>query len=186
MKLLKVFIMGLAVSNVGCASLSREDCLYGDWFGVGIKDGRAGEEASRFIRHQDACRQYAVIPDKQQYLAGRDQGLQQYCQLDNAIELGLRGERYQSVCPAESDKNFRYYHQTAYQVYQQKEALKSLDSSLQDKEKALQDRKLADKARQNIRDEIRMLDRKRQYLRDDLYSAERQLQRLIDESRLYR
>lgn len=186
MKFLKFVVTGLIIVNTGCASLSREECLYGDWFGLGIKDGRAGEEASRFISHQDACRQYAVSPDKQQYLAGREQGLQQYCQLDNAIELGLHGVRYQSVCPPEIDKAFRYYNETAYQVYQQQEALRSLDNSLQDKENALQDKKLSDKARQHIREEIRELDRKRHYLRDDLYSAERQLDRLIDEGKLHR
>lgn len=185
MKFSTVVLIGWVLSSTGCASLNREDCLYGDWLGIGIKDGREGLEASRFVLHQDACRQYSVSPDKQQYLAGREQGLQLYCQLDNAIETGLRGNRYQSVCPAEIDSLYRRYNETAYQVYQQKEALKSLDSVLSSKESALLDKKLSDKKRQMIRAEIMDLDRKRQALRDDLYSAERQLDRLIHEGRLH-
>jgi hypothetical protein len=181
MKLLKYMIFLLSVSIAGCASLSREDCLYADWLGLGVKDGREGKEASNFIRHQDACSRYGVSLDKEQYLAGREQGLKEYCQLDNAIEIGLQGQRYESVCPANIHKNFRHYYETAYQVYQHKEALKSLDESLVSKEKALMDKKLPDKARQNIRDEIRQLDHKRRYLRDDLDWAERKLNRLRDE-----
>lgn len=183
MKILQNLLIALSVSTTSCASLTREECLYADWFGLGVKDGRTGEDASRFIRHQDACRQYGVSLDKQQYLAGREQGLQQYCQLDNAIETGLRGILYQSVCPAEIDNAFRRYNQTAYQVYQSREALKSLDSSLLSKENSLTDKKLSDKKRKHIRHEIRDLDRKRQQLRDELYSAEWQLERLIDEAR---
>jgi hypothetical protein len=181
MRIIKLSVFCLCLINVGCASLSREECLYGDWFNVGLKDGRNGEDASRMIRHQDACTKYGVSPDKAQYLAGREQGLQEYCRLDNAIALGLRGERYQSVCPTAQDRNFRYYNEVAYQVYQSRESLKSLDDSLLTKERALQDKKLTDKARQNLRDEIRDLDRQRQSLRNDLYSAERQLDRLMEE-----
>lgn len=185
MNVFKIMVTGLFLTTAGCASLSREECLYGDWTGVGVKDGREGEDASRFIRHQDACRQYGVSPDKQEYLAGREQGLQQYCQLENAIETGLQGHRYQSVCPAEIDSTFRRYNDTAYRVYQQREELKSLDSSILSKENALLDKKLSDKERQAIRAEIRNQDQKRQQLRDELYSAERQLDRLMDDARKY-
>jgi chromosome segregation ATPase len=51
------------------------------------------------------------------------------------------------------------------------------------KKKSLQDKKLSDKAKQNLRSEIRDLDRQRQRLRDDLYGSERQLDRLLDEIR---
>lgn len=185
MHFFKVIAVGLLLSTAGCASLSREECLYADWTGLGIKDGREGEEASRFIKHQEACRQYGVSPDKQEYLAGREQGLQDYCQLENAIETGLRGLRYQSVCPSAIHNTFQRYNDTAYQVYQKREELKSLDSSISGKENSLQDKKLTDKNRRTIRDEIRNMDIKRQQLRDELYSAERQLDRLMDDARKY-
>jgi len=166
-----------------CASLSREECLYGDWFALGVQDGRAGQVASQVVFHQDACKNYGVKVDKARYLAGREQGLQQYCQLNNALDTGLRGQRYQAVCPAQIDADFRYYNETAYQVYESRSALKSLDSSLSDKENSLTDKKLSDKQRQNIRSQIRRLDDERRVLRDDLYNAERQLDRLIEETR---
>lgn len=186
MKMFQVMVVGLLLSVTGCATLSREECLYGDWFGIGIRDGREGEEAKRFINHQDACYEYGARPDKQQYLAGRERGLQEYCQLDNAITTGLRGHRYQSVCPPPIHNVFLRYNDAAYQVYQQREELESLNSSLLGKENSLRDKKLSDKDRHSIRDEIRNMDRKRQQLRDDLYSAEQQLDRLIEDTRKYR
>ena len=60
-----------------------------------------------------------------------------------------------------------------------------MDSSIVSKESSLQDKKLTDKNRRAIRDEIRNMDIKRQQLRDDLYSAERQLDRLMDDARKY-
>ena len=185
MKIFKCFALGLLLVTTGCATLSREECLYGDWTGLGIKDGRDGNEASRFINHQDACRQYGIIPDKRQYLAGREQGLQNYCQLENAIETGLRGNRYQSVCPAAIHNTFQRYNDAAYWVYQKRGELKSLSNSISSKENALLDKKLTDKNRHAIRDEIRNMDTKRQQLRDDLYSAERQLDRLMEDARKY-
>lgn len=185
MNFFNVITMGLLLAVTGCASLSREECLYGDWTAVGIKDGREGEEASRFIRHQEACRQYGVSPDKQEYLHGREQGLQDYCQLENAIATGLRGLRYQSVCPSTIHNTFQRYNDTAYQVYQKREALKSLDNAIVSKENSLQDKKLTDKNRHAVRHEIRNMDRERQQLRDDVYSAERQLNQLRDDAHKY-
>ncbi|MGR9014840.1 MAG: hypothetical protein ACU83U_14490 [Gammaproteobacteria bacterium] len=53
------------------------------------------------------------------------------------------------------------------------------------KESSLNDKKLSDKNREQIRSDLRDLDRRYHYLRDDLYYRERQLDDLRREARFY-
>ncbi len=186
MKYLKIIgmIVNLLLLN-SCETLSKEECLHGSWYELGVKDGRIGKTLDLLGRHQHACAEYGVQVNESEYRAGRIQGLSSYCQLNNAFDTGLRGERYQSVCPREIDAVFDRYNDAAYQVYQQREHLKSLDNSLMSKESSLSSKKTSDDKKAHIRDEIRKLDRERQNLRDRLYTMEHRLDQLIDESRHY-
>ncbi len=181
MKCLKIIFLTSLLSLVNsCATLSREDCMQGAWFELGLRDGRNGKTFTRLGQHQKACLEYGVRIDKAQYNAGREQGLQDYCQLDNAVEMGLQGRRYQSVCPSEIHTTFLRYNQAAYEVYRCREDLENLDDELFDKENSLLNNKLTDDDRSKIRVDIRDLDRERQRIRDDLYSRERRLNHLIN------
>lgn len=175
-----IFVMPLFLISA-CATLSREDCIQGAWFDLGVRDGRAGETFNQLSRHQQACREYGIQIDAMAYSAGREEGLKSYCQLENAVEMGLHGHRYQSVCPPDIDVLFRRLNYAAYDVYQSKESLEKLDDELFDKENHLLDSKLTDEKRSKIRIDIRQLDRERQRLRDELYSNERRLEHLINQ-----
>ena len=178
--LLSVFLVA------GCATLSKEDCARGDWASLGLTDGRAGEPSSRIDEHQKACREYGIALDEEAYLAGREQGLQAYCQLDNAFQIGLSGKPYQHVCPPSIDGLFAHYHATAFAVQAGRAELDRLDNDLAGKERDLYDKKLSDKDQLRIRDNIRELDRKRDRLRDDLYHQQRELDTLRREASSYR
>lgn len=170
----------------GCATLSREECARGDWFGLGIDDGRAGETMSRLNDHQKACFEYGISVNNEAYFAGREQGLTDYCQLDNAFRVGLSGHRYHHVCPPAIDSTFEHYHSAAFAVYEDRTEMESLDNELSSSENYLHDRKLTDKERARVRNDIRDLDRKRDRLRDDLYYHEQQLDNLRREANSYR
>ena len=181
MNYLKIIFLASLLSLINsCATLSREDCMQGAWFELGLRDGRKGKTFTHLGQHQKACLEYGIRLDKNQYNAGREQGLQDYCLLDNAIEMGLQGRRYQSVCPIEIHATFLRYNQAAYEVYRCQEDLENLDDELFDKENSLLSNKLTDDARSTIRVDIRDLDRERQKIRDDLYSRERRLDNLIN------
>jgi hypothetical protein len=166
-----------------CETLSREECLYGSWYELGVKDGRMGKPLDLLGRHQHACAEYGVKINNNEYQAGRSQGLVGYCQLSNAFNTGLQGDRYQGVCPPEIDGVFNRYNDAAYQVYQQREILRSLESNLASKESSLSSKKTPDDKKQRIRDEIKQLEREHRYVRDELYTMERRLDQLMDESR---
>ena len=175
---LRMIILVLVALNSACATLSREECVQGSWHSLGLQDGRAGATYKRLGEHQKACSEYGVRVDNEQYKAGRQQGLNDYCQLDNAIDMGLKGNRYQSVCPSDIHSDFKRHNRAAYDVYQRKEELEKLDKDLLNKESRLLSSKLTDDDRKKIRRKISDLDRKRQRLRDRIYSSERELDRL--------
>ncbi len=173
----------LTLMLTGCATLSREQCQRGDWYGLGVADGQLGQPASRIDQHLRACAEYGITPDNRQYMEGRAQGLAEYCRLDNAFETGLRGQRYQGVCPPAVDGLFDRYNASAYEVYRLRRELDSVDDSLTSLESRLMDRSLTDENRRSIRSDIRELDRHRDRLRDDLHFSELQLDRMEDEAR---
>ncbi|QPK63232.1 DUF2799 domain-containing protein [Methylomonas sp. LL1] len=170
----------------GCATLSQEECVRGDWFGLGIRDGHAGETNSRLYEHQKACSEYGIALNNEAYFAGREQGLWDYCRLDNAFRTGLEGQPYRHVCPPSIDALFQRYHSAAFAVYAARADLDRLDDELSSREYNLQDKKLTDKERARIRHDIRDLDRRRDQLRHDLYYHERLLDDFRREANSYR
>ncbi|MDX9835075.1 MAG: DUF2799 domain-containing protein [Desulfobulbus sp.] len=182
MKSILILVIFVTATLAGCASLSRDQCLQGDWYAVGVGDGQLGMPVDRLDQHLKACSQYGVGIDQQRYLEGRADGLAEYCQLDNAFATGLNGHRYQGACPPAMDAPFERANKAAYEVYTLRQELDSIDSQLATLEDDLLDRDLADH-RRRLRAEIRELDRQRDRLRADLYAAQCHLDRLMDEAR---
>lgn len=170
----------------GCATLSREECMVGDWRGLGLQDGLMGEPSQRLSEHMQACGEYHIAVDNNAYFAGREQGLREYCRIDNAFNQGLNGRPYHRVCPPEIDGWFSQYHAAAYNIYQNRSELDRISSEISGKESRLYDKKLTDKDREHIRHEIRDLDYHHNRLRDELYFHERQLDDMRRQAQSYR
>ncbi|MGZ5051632.1 MAG: DUF2799 domain-containing protein [Methylobacter sp.] len=166
----------------GCATLSKEDCRRGDWFGLGVRDGLAGEPSNRLSDHVTACYEYGIAINNEAYFAGRERGLHDYCRIDNAFQLGLNGHPYRHVCPPAIDGLFGRYHSAAFAVYEHRAELDRIDREISSKESRLHDKKLSDKDRERIRSDLRELDHRHHHLCDDLYYHERQLNDLRHEA----
>jgi len=52
-------LFGLAA----CASVSREECLAGNWEEIGFRDGTNGQFSSYIQQHVKACQKVEVTPD---------------------------------------------------------------------------------------------------------------------------
>jgi len=105
MKYLAPIALVLVLS--GCASLSEEECLSGDWGGIGLRDGASGQVAEgQFARHVKACEKAGVAPDRASWQAGYARGLQSYCTPTKGLDEGLAGRSYRNVCPAGSEAGF--------------------------------------------------------------------------------
>ncbi|PIE20558.1 MAG: hypothetical protein CSA61_01335 [Neptuniibacter caesariensis] len=85
----KLFICLLVLAGSGCASLSREECVTGDWYGIGYRDGIQGQVESHVSGHQEACSAYQIKLDLDDYIRGREQGLKIYCKPDNGYRQGV-------------------------------------------------------------------------------------------------
>ncbi|MBM7066454.1 DUF2799 domain-containing protein [Actibacterium sp. 188UL27-1] len=87
---------GLGLS--ACASLTEDQCIAGDWYGIGVRDGGNGRYLSYINDHRKACEKVGAAPNQSQWQAGRTAGLPRYCNADNAYRIGQRGVSINNVC----------------------------------------------------------------------------------------
>ena len=102
---------------VGCATVSKEDCLVTDWLETGRMDGMHGKPRTAFHDRAKSCLEHGVNADRQAYYQGHDMGLKSYCTEQKGFELGSKGIAYQSVCSSQFEKNFRTGYHNGIQVY---------------------------------------------------------------------
>jgi len=95
-----ILVMLGALGLSGCATLNEAECRTGDWYTIGYEDGLQGQPVTRLASHRKACAKHGVQPDLAAYTAGRDAGLETYCQPHGGYWAGLRGSAYHGVCPA--------------------------------------------------------------------------------------
>jgi hypothetical protein len=110
-------ILAILLAVSGCATLSESQCVASDWKTVGYRDGLAGTQSSQLLRHQNACVKHGVVPDREEYLAGWEDGVRQYCLPENGFSAGEHGKTYQNVCPPELQPSFHAAYQEGRQLY---------------------------------------------------------------------
>ncbi|TXH05285.1 MAG: DUF2799 domain-containing protein [Nevskiaceae bacterium] len=171
---LRLLLLLPALAAAGCATLSESECHTADWRELGRSDGAHGYEASRLGDHMEACGKYGVTPDGDAYRAGRSEGLQQYCQPDNALQLGRSGNGYNSVCPGESGAIFvAYYNRGA--------TLHAIDGDLVDLHGYLDEERRAQDATKDLgayklmAQNVRYLERQSDYLNMRLDRAQQDI-----------
>ena len=113
------FISGVVmiVILVGCATVSKEDCLLTDWFEIGRMDGIQGKPRSAFQNRARQCLEHGVPVDRQAYYQGHDEGLIYYCTEQNGFELGRQGSPYSFICPPQFEGNFQAGYQKGIQLF---------------------------------------------------------------------
>jgi hypothetical protein len=102
---------------VGCATVSKEDCLVTDWFEIGRVDGMQGTARTALQNRAKLCLEHGVNADRRAYYQGHDEGLKYYCTAQKGFELGRKGASYRSVCPLQLEKDFRAGYQNGIQLY---------------------------------------------------------------------
>ena len=90
----------LALGLASCSTMSEKECQFANWRDIGLTDGLAGKSLGLLNERRSDCAEANIQLDQKAYLKGREEGLKTYCQLGNAVHLGLRGEPYEGVCPA--------------------------------------------------------------------------------------
>ncbi|WP_296819031.1 DUF2799 domain-containing protein [Brevundimonas sp.] len=181
----------------GCATLSEEQCLVGDWYGIGVSDGASGYAMSRIDDHTEACARHGVSPNMTAYAEGRARGLLSYCTPQVGFREGREGDGYAHVCPADLEPDFlaaysdgRLVHAAITAVnaansdlYRYQQQARDIETQIRNEEAALGAEGLTDEQRRVIRERIRRLrddrDRALSFARDAEWQA-RDAQREVD------
>ena len=169
--------LALFVWLTGCATMTAHECKVANWGEVGLRDGLAGAALPVLNDRVKDCAKAQVPVDTPRYLQGRDQGLLQYCRIENAVPLGLDGKGYNGVCPVAVEGEFRRRFQVGREVHVARNELRSLESRLGVAEERLRSA-ASDDDRRRFRDALRNLDADMRRARDRLRAAEWALDRL--------
>ena len=185
--------MLFAVLVSGCETMSPDECKFANWRDIGLRDGLAGQPLSMLTDRTKDCNKAGSRVDSSIYMAGREQGLQSYCRIENAAPLGLSGKSYAGVCPAGIDYEFRRRYQTGYAVHELRSKVAELDGRSDRLERRLREadrdedkqlkatdkdderkriRKEFDDRRRHMRNELGDIDRDMRHARDNLRAAE--------------
>lgn len=101
----------------GCASMSQEECVTGDWYAIGYEDGARGRNADRIGKYRKACADHDITPDLRAYQEGREEGLREFCRPQTGFAVGRRGNSYSGICPADLEPAFVAAYQEGKQLY---------------------------------------------------------------------
>jgi hypothetical protein len=157
---LPLLVVG-ALLLAGCASLSENQCLTADWESIGYRDGSNGYDAGRIGKHSEACAEYGIRVDREQYEQGRQQGLELFCTGSNGMRLGRQGYAYSGVCPASLQDEFVRGYEFGRELHDLDAHMQQLQAEVQRVQHELkrEDPPLSDKERDYLLYRLRDLER---------------------------
>ena len=182
----RLWILGIAVAAAalaGCATMSQEACLQGDWAGVGFKDGEAGRPQSRLDDHAKACAKAGVVPEAAPYFAARDQGLKLYCTQDRGFDEARNGNGYAGVCPREAERGFLVGYADGQLVH---DAVSRLSQAESDRDSADHRAEKRDRQARGVEDELtnpKLNDEQKHELRDRLNRLRAERRQAVEDGR---
>ena len=92
-----------------CATLTKEECIASNWYGIGDRDGAQGvHPETQFRYHVATCKWVKILPDYTIWWEGYKNGLLRYCTRPNGLRVGQNGATYYHVCPPELEQEFLY------------------------------------------------------------------------------
>lgn len=109
--MIRTLVFCLMTAALGaCATLSPEqrlaECQATNWQNFGVNDGRLGVPAGDRSETFADCAELGHSVDVAAYQAGRAEGLQVYCTVENGYQVGYEGRRYDNVCSPTSEPDF--------------------------------------------------------------------------------
>lgn len=167
---LGLFVLPLLLA--GCTTLSEGQCMAGDWYAIGQRDGMHGLERARLFKHGEACAQYGTQPDVRAYDAGRREGLTHYCTPRQGFVEGKEGRSYRGVCPAVVERGFMAAFDDGRAIHDAREALEDVEREMHAKQDRLDDKDTTDKERELLRRDLRRLRDARRHRADALSRLE--------------
>lgn len=190
----------MGVLAAGCATLSEEECLVGDWRQIGFTDGASGKPADILRNHGKACSRFGVGTDYELWRAGYEAGLDVYCTEENAFAVGARGESYGGVCAGDRADSFqlayadgRLLHDAITDANYESQRVRDIEKRVDelrdqrgDAQRRADDTTLSDAERRDARREIVRINDELDDEKDDLRDAEYRYDRARNEANALR
>jgi hypothetical protein len=106
----RALLLLATLGAAACTTLTAEQrgaaCRATDWASYGQNDGILGVATAERVEKFTDCAELGYPVDIAAYQAGRAQGLESYCTVENGYEVGRSGRIYENVCPADSQPGF--------------------------------------------------------------------------------
>jgi len=137
--------------------------MHADWQLIGQADASKGVHPSILDEYRSDCAEYAVIPSRQDYQLGYQQGLTQFCTRASGFFYGKKGSKYQGICPAALEVEFLDGYNPGYELFMISDVMMQLRASVSDAERDLRKTKKLIHAKEQllISDKSTPADRKR-------------------------
>ncbi len=146
------------IALAGCATLSEEECRYADWHDLGFQDGRQGHPDNRVARHAEACTEYGIRPDADQWRDGWREGITYFCTPDRGWREGVDGNAYNQVCPPDLEPDFLYGYEPGRDLHRNRQSLQEVDQRIVEVEDELDaDETMSSERRRELSRELREL-----------------------------
>jgi hypothetical protein len=126
--------LALCLTLAACASLTKDECLSGNWEEIGFRDGTNGQTSARFQSHVKACEKVSVTPNQSLWEKGRTRGLPAYCVPEKAYREGRNGNELRAVCPASQMPALQAANSKGLDYYQINEDIREAENTVSEVE----------------------------------------------------
>jgi len=121
----------LAPLLTSCAVMSEKQCLHADWRSVGYLDGINGKTLALLSERADACAKHGIALNRNDYLAGRDNGLDRFCTYENGLRFGESSSDYLGQCVNRDEDTFMAGYHIGTTTYKLRSAADRLSSRIE-------------------------------------------------------
>ena len=125
--------------TAGCASMSGDECVTGDWHAIGFEDGSRGYAADRVGDHRRACAKHGVAPDFAAWRAGHEEGLRVFCQPARGFSLGSNGGTYNGACAPDLEPAFVDAWRTGAHLHELRTNVEATNRAIDTRERELEE-----------------------------------------------
>lgn len=121
-----------------CSSISQQECQIGDWYSIGVNDGKSGADLKQFNKYQKDCANHGITADFSRYQQGYRQGLVFYCDFAHGEAHGRAGGTYNTACSGDLEMQFRLGYQKGKRYHQAKSSVDNLRFELDQRYRQIQ------------------------------------------------
>ena len=161
-----------------CATLEKDECAVANWYELGRADGEKGRNVTRASSYREDCAKFGIPIDDNNYRAGWDLGIRQYCTPENGFDRGINGRFANNSCPAELAAQFEQPYALGREIYDLDKNVEVAQLKIDDLNDALDADKIPRDVRRQLRRERRLLREERREYLDSLDFAVLEARRL--------